>query len=72
MTPPGHVVVVLGYDGSHYYCNDPAGKWNQIYQGSGYSGVNATEGIAIKYTKAAFEAAVSPDGLVWLHEFYTP
>jgi hypothetical protein len=72
MTPPGHVVVVLGFDGTHYYCNDPAGKWNQIYQGSGYSGVNATEGIAIKYTKAAFEAAVSPDGLVWLHEFYTP
>lgn len=70
MTPPGHVVVVLGYDGTYYYCNDPAGKWNQQYQGSGYSGINATEGIAIKYSKAAFEQAVSPDGLVWLHEFY--
>jgi hypothetical protein len=70
MTSYGHVVVVLGFDGTYYYCNDPAGKWNQVYMGGGYSQTNATEGIAVKYGKAAFEQAVSPDGVVWLHRFY--
>ncbi len=70
MTSYGHVVVVLGFDGTYYYCNDPAGKWNQVYMGGGYSQTNPTEGIAVKYSKAAFEQAVSPDGVVWLHRFY--
>jgi hypothetical protein len=69
-TPPGHIMVVLGFDGTYYYCNDPAGKWNQLYAGSGYSGVNTTEGIGIKYRKDAFEQAISPDGKVWVHDFY--
>lgn len=68
----GHVMVVLGYDGTYYYCNDPAGRWSQQYKYGGYSQTNATEGIAVRYDKAAFEAAVSPDGYVWLHEFYRP
>ncbi len=73
MTSYGHVVSLLGYDAGGYYCNDPAGKWNQVtYAVGGYSGANATEGIGVKYGKTAFEAAVSPDGLVWLHEFYYP
>ena len=66
----GHIMVVLGYDGTYYYCNDPAGRWSQQYKYGGYSEINATEGIAVRYGKAAFEAAVSPDGYVWLHEFY--
>jgi Peptidase_C39 like family len=69
-TPPGHIMVVLGFDGTYYYCNDPAGKWNQLYAGSGYSGANTTEGIGIKYRKDAFEQAISPDGKVWVHDFY--
>lgn len=65
----GHVITVLGYDGTYYYCNDPAGKWSQIVSNGGYSTVNSTEGRAIKYSKQAFEAAISPDGNVWTHIF---
>jgi uncharacterized protein YvpB len=68
-TSYGHVMTVIGYDGTYYYCNDPAGKWNQTYAGGGYSTTNATEGKGIKYAKAAFESAISPDGTVWAHIF---
>jgi uncharacterized protein YvpB len=68
-TAYGHVMVVLGYDGVNYICNDPAGKWSQKYKSGGYSGQNSTEGIGIKYAKAAFERAISPDKKVWVHIF---
>jgi len=68
-TSYGHVVLLLGYDGTYYYAHDPAGKWNQVYQGGGYSGVNSTEGKYIKYGKTALEQAVAPDGNVWMHSF---
>ena len=66
----GHIMVVLGFDGTYYYCNDPAGRWSQQFKYGGYSEANATEGIAVRYTRAAFEAAAFPDGYVWMHEFY--
>ncbi|MBD2766995.1 C39 family peptidase [Hymenobacter sp. BT664] len=66
----GHVMVVTRFDGTYYYCNDPAGRWSQQYKYGGYSQNNATEGIGVRYGKAAFEGAVAPDGYVWLHEFY--
>jgi len=69
-TSDGHVVVVLGFDGENYYVHDPAGEWSEQYGYGGYSGTNETEGIYVKYSKDAFEAAVSPDGYVWMHKFY--
>ncbi len=68
-TAYGHILVVLGFDGTHYICNDPAGKWSQQYQYGGYSTNNNTEGAAIKYGKDAFEKAISPDGMVWMHTY---
>ena len=65
----GHVMVVVGYDGVSYTCNDPAGKWSQQYQYGGYCQCNATEGSYVKYSKAAFEQAIGPDGTIWYHEF---
>lgn len=65
----GHILVVLGFDGKDYICNDPAGKWSTQYKNGGYSGANSTEGIAIKYPKQAFEAAISPDNMVWVHSY---
>ena len=65
----GHILVVLSFDGTNYICNDPAGKWSLQYKNGGYSTTNATEGMAIKYPKQAFEAAISPDSLVWVHSF---
>jgi hypothetical protein len=68
-TGAGHILVVVGYDGNYYYCNDPAGKWNQVYKG-GYNGQQtATSGYQVAYAKAKFEAAISPDGMVWMHGF---
>ena len=69
-TDYGHILVVNRFDGTYYYCNDPAGRWSQQFKYGGYSENNSTEGIGVRYGKAAFEAAVSPDGYVWLHEFY--
>jgi len=69
-TDYGHIMVAYRFDGTYYYCNDPAGRWNQRVRDGGYSQVNPTEGIGVRYSKAAFEAAVSPDGYVYLHEFY--
>jgi uncharacterized protein YvpB len=65
----GHILVVLGFDGTHYICNDPAGKWSQKYKNGGYNTTNNSEGVAIKYAKTAFEEALSPDGLVWMHTY---
>jgi hypothetical protein len=68
-TAYGHILVVLGFDGTHYICNDPAGKWSQQYQYGGYSTTNNAEGITVKYGKEAFEKAISPDGMVWMHTY---
>src|ERR1035437_2183696 len=68
-TGSGHVMVLTGYTGTDYIANDPAGKWDQIYQVGGYSGTNSTEGHTISYGKAAMEQAIGPDGTVWFHEF---
>jgi len=64
-TSYGHVIVVLSYTGTHYVCHDPAGQWNQQYQGS-YSG-GATSGQFIYYAKSAFETATGPDNTLWYH-----
>lgn len=69
-TEAGHVVTLVGYNGTHYYVNDPAGKWNQKFKGGGYSGINETEGKYIKYNAEALEAAIAPDGNVWMHKIY--
>jgi predicted double-glycine peptidase len=68
-TAYGHIMVVLGYDGSHYFCNDPAGKWSQEYKNGGYSAANENEGIGVKYKKEAFEKAIAPDNMVWVHSY---
>lgn len=69
-TTYGHVITLVGFDGTYYYANDPAGKWNEVYQGGGYSGYNSTEGNYVKYHKDALEYAIAPDGNVWMHEIY--
>ena len=66
-TTYGHVMVVLAYTGTHYICNDPAGQWNQVYQGS-YSG-GSTSGHQIQYGATAFQNAIGPDNTLWYHYF---
>ena len=67
-TSYGHVLVALDFDGTHYTVNDPAGKWCEKYADGSCYGNNATEGKYVKYHKDAFEAAIAPDGYVWMHE----
>jgi hypothetical protein len=53
-TPPGHIVVTLGYDSEGYTVNDPAGDWNGQYQGTHYG----SNGEYIRYDKDLFENVV--------------
>ena len=66
-TSYGHVMVVLAYTGTEYICNDPAGEWSQQYGNGGYSTVNATEGIQVHYSSAAFLNAIGPNNTLWYH-----
>jgi uncharacterized protein YvpB len=74
-TSYGHVVVVLGYDSTGYWVNDPAGTWNERFMGGYPYGWEPTAGHAIHYDAGAFEAAVATsDGTtylpLWYHELY--
>lgn len=67
----GHVLVVTGFDGTHYTTNDPAGTWRETFRG-GYGWSSATDGHGIKYSKDSFEAAIgTSDGYsslaLWYH-----
>lgn len=63
----GHVIVLVGFDGTHYYAHDPYGRWDQIPYSSGYFRT-ASAGQYVKYSQSSFEAAFAPDGFIWLHE----
>lgn len=68
-TPPGHILVVTGYDGEYYTVHDPYGKWDLAKFGSYDSSVS---GKNIRYPKAAFEYAINDNGTgddLWLHLF---
>ena len=72
-TAYGHVLVVLGYDDTGYTVNDPAGSWNEIFQGSGYGGGEGDAGDHIRYEASAFETAIvtwdgSTPAPLWYHE----
>jgi hypothetical protein len=67
-TSYGHVMVIVGFTGTHYICNDPAGSWSQQVSYGGYSQANSTEGNNISYSKSVFEDAIGPNGTVWYHE----
>lgn len=71
----GHVLVVTGFDGTHYTVHDPAGTWNQAFGGGYPHGWEPTAGRGIRYPKAAFERAIGTydggavvDGSLWYHE----
>ncbi|AWL10741.1 hypothetical protein HMF8227_00233 [Saliniradius amylolyticus] len=66
-TQSGHIVMVKGFDGSHYIVNDPNGRWNEEKWGSYDTSVSGEDQ---KYSKAAFEHAINDNGTgddLWLH-----
>ncbi len=65
----GHVLVLLGFDGTYYYAHDPYGQWDQVPYSSGYWNT-ASAGKYVKYHKNAIRDAFAPDGYVWMHEIY--
>lgn len=68
-TNPGHIMVVKGFDGTHYTVNDPFGRWNEQKWGSYNTSVY---GEGQRYSKAAFEYAINDNGAgndLWLHIF---
>jgi hypothetical protein len=58
-TSSGHVMLLIGNDGTNYTMNDPAGRWGQsLCNGSGY-GASSTAGIGVKYGRAIVGKAVT-------------
>ena len=67
-TNPGHIMVVTGFDGTHYTVNDPFGKW-LLMQGSYDTTVS---GKGQRYPAAAFDRVINDNGMgndLWLHIF---
>lgn len=65
----GHVVVVTGFDGTHYTVNDPAGEWGGEFA-SGYAGTSE-DGHGVLYAKEELEAAIATsDGRTFLPIWY--
>jgi len=62
-TASGHIIVVIGYDENGYYCNDPAGKWEQ-YNGDSYLD-NPKNGAGVYYKEEAMWLACGKDRDVW-------
>jgi len=72
-TSSGHVMVVMGFDGTYYTANDPAGKWNGSMYGtfSPYNTVSTKYGKGVKYAASNFDyASTDPsDGKILFHYF---
>jgi GH24 family phage-related lysozyme (muramidase)/uncharacterized protein YvpB len=62
-TASGHIIVVIGYDEHGYWCNDPAGKWEQV-NGDSYLD-NPKNGAGVYYREEAMWKACGKDGDVW-------
>jgi hypothetical protein len=63
MTSSGHIMVVIGYDDKGYWCNDPAGKWEQKVNDSYRD--NPKNGAGVYYREEAMWLACGKDGDVW-------
>jgi hypothetical protein len=58
-TSSGHVMLLIGNDGTNYTMNDPAGRWGQsLCNGTGY-GSSSTAGIGVKYGRSIVGKAVT-------------
>jgi hypothetical protein len=58
-TSSGHVMLLIGNDGTNYTMNDPAGRWGQsLCNGTGY-GSSSTAGIGVKYGRSIVGKAIT-------------
>jgi len=64
-TGSGHIVVLVGYDSTGWYVNDPAGKWAGCV-GCGYPGRTSTNGKRVHYSYASVRSAIGTSGTVWM------
>ena len=61
LTGAGHIVCIVGYDGSGWFVNDPAGDYYQCY------GCNSTAGDHVHYPfGGSADNALSHDGDIWM------
>ncbi len=70
LTGYGHVITLVGFNGTHYIANDPAGQWSGQYQYGGYCQCDPTEGKYIYYDKNDLENAIIFSGDVEIREIY--
>lgn len=64
-TVSGHVVVLVGYDATGWYVNDPAGKWAGCV-GCGYPNRTPTNGKLVHYSYDSVRAAIGTSGTIWM------
>ena len=57
----GHIVCIVGYDGSNWIVNDPYGEWNSWGYNCNVSGEQ------LKYSHNLMEGVCGPDGTMWAH-----
>lgn len=70
LTGYGHVITLVGFNGTQYIANDPAGHWSEQYQYGGYCQCDPTEGKYVYYDKTALENAIVFNGDVEIREIY--
>lgn len=58
-TSSGHVMLLIGNDGTNYTMNDPAGRWGQTLCNSTGYGASSTAGIGVKYGRSIVGKAIT-------------
>jgi hypothetical protein len=68
-TGAGHIVLLVGYDATGWFVNDPAGKWAGCV-GCGYPNRTSTNGRDVHYSYASVRAAIGSSGNIWMSTAY--
>ncbi len=70
LTAYGHVITLVGFNGTQYIANDPAGQWSGQYQYGGYCQCDPTEGKYVYYDKNDLENAIIFNNDIEIREIY--
>lgn len=64
-TSSGHIVLLIGYDSTGWFVNDPAGKWAGC-KGCGYPNRTSTNGRGVHYSYTSVRSAIGNSGSIWM------
>lgn len=64
-TGSGHIMIIIGYDETGWFVNDPAGRWTGCYR-CGYANRTSTNGRGAHYSYSAMNSVMNSDGNIWM------